>query len=155
MLVKYYTRLLIKMGSARFGSSPLWSPPLGTPCRESGRPAACRWCRGRSGRRIPACWRAAAWSCENRLWPSGSPGHSPPQDVCPWSRTWKDRRTHRGVREVFQSFWVVISWSWVWLSGLHIFAHFRKVYETLPFPLWTKPKRYQNESQVTEDSENI
>lgn len=68
---------------------PLWSPLLCTRCRGSGRRGACRWCRARCGRRIPACWRVVAWNCGNRLWPLGSPGRSPPRDVCPWSRTWK------------------------------------------------------------------
>lgn len=83
---------------------PLWSPRVGTLCRGSGRRGACRWCRGRCGRRIPACWKAAAWSCGNRLSPWGFPERSPPPGVCPWSHTWTKRRTEMRGEKVFTRF---------------------------------------------------
>lgn len=68
--------------------SPLWSLQHCTPCLGSSRTEACPWCRGLSGRRIRACWRAGACSCQNRPFPSGSAGHFPPPGVGPGSHTW-------------------------------------------------------------------
>lgn len=71
--------------------SPLWSLQHCTPCLGSSRRAAYPWCHGPFGRRIRACWRDGAYSCQSQPSPSGSAGHFPPPGVCPESHTWTGR----------------------------------------------------------------
>lgn len=97
--------------------SPLWSPQLCTRCPGSGRTAAFRWCRGRCGRKTPACWTAAAWSYGNQLSPSGSPGRSPPPCARPWSHTWLKTRTEERDPNDFMAWLDELPSEWILKLG--------------------------------------